>query len=110
MAKKRIYETDAVKAFAARMSGASLRKYFIARELLSTQGYLSYPQAERLDGYDNLFAIRIVTRGNERFFYCYDAGDMIAIIHAFEKRTEKTPLAEIRQALKIRKTMFGGVA
>ena len=35
MAGKRIYETDAVKAFAAQMSSASLRKYLLAKRALA---------------------------------------------------------------------------
>ena len=110
MAGKRIYETEAVKAFAAQMSSVSLHKYQVARELLGSQGYLQYPQAERFDEYDNLFAIRIITRGNERFFYCYDCGDLVVILHAFEKKTEKTPPSEIRKALKIKRELLGGTA
>lgn len=107
MAEKRIYETDAVKAFAAGMSAASKRKYDNALSVLRQVGYLRYPEAEKFDDYDNLFAIRIITRGNERFFYCYDDGDMVAVLHAFAKKTDKTPLSEIRHALRIRKELLG---
>ena len=107
MAGKRIYETDAVKDFAAGMSAASKRKYDHALAALRQVGYLRYPEAEKFDDYDNLFAIRIITSGNERFFYCYDDGEMVAVLHSFAKKTEKTPRSEIRHALRIRKELFG---
>ena len=109
LVKKRIYETEAVKAFASRMSPLSRRKYLLAKSALAMYGRLGYPEGEKFGQYDNLFAIRILSGGNERFFYCYDTGDVVAVLHAFTKRTKKTPLAEINQALKIRSELFGGV-
>lgn len=108
MAGKRIYETDAVKAFAAQMSAASVRKYLHVKNALAARGWIGYPEGEKFSQHDNLFAIRILTGGNERFFYCYDSGDVIAILHAFAKRTKKTPLSEIGRALKIKRELFGG--
>ncbi len=108
MSKKQIYETEAVKKFAKGMSPLSQRKYLLAKGILADRGYLVYPQGERFDQYENLFSIRIVTKGNERFFYCYDDGDVVVILHAFAKTTAKTPLSEIRKALKIKKDLFGG--
>ena len=107
MAGKQIYETDAVKAFYEKMSAASRRKYDHALVVIRQFGYLRAPEAEKLDGYDNLFAIRIMTPGNERFFYCYDDGTMVVVLHAFSKKTAKTPLSEIRLALKVRKELLG---
>ena len=42
----------------------------LAREvaLLEVQGFLRAPMAEKVS--ENLFAMRIMTAGNERFFYC----------------------------------------
>ena len=107
MAGKQIYETDAVKSFYGRMSAASRRKYDHALVAIRQFGYLRAPEAEKLEGYDNLFAIRIMTPGNERFFYCYDDGTMVVVLHAFSKRTMKTPTSEIRFALKVRKELLG---
>lgn len=110
MAGKRIYETDAVKAFAAQMSSASLRKYLHAKGAIAERGWIGYPEGEKFNEYDNLFAIRILTGGNERFFYCYDTGDLVVILHAFEKKTRKTPHSEIKRALAIKRELLGGAA
>lgn len=107
MNRKRIYETDAVKAFYAAMSAASKRKYDHALAVLRESGRLRYPEAEKFAEQDNLFAIRIISQGNERFFYCYDDGETVAVVHAFAKRTAKTPPLEIRHALMVRKTLLG---
>lgn len=107
---KRIYQTEAVQAFADAMSDASRRKYNAALYLLAEDGVLTYPRAEKVEGHRNLFEIRILTKDNERFFYCYDAGTTIYVVHAFEKRTRKTPQREIAKALEIKKSLLGGVS
>ena len=108
MAKKNIYETDAVKAFVNGMSAVSQRKYRLARQLLAEVGYLRYPAAEKIEGYDNLFAIRIITPGNERLFYCYEVGDLVIVLHGYAKRTKRIPPAELQTALKVMTELLGG--
>ena len=105
---KRIYQTEAVQAFAASMSPLSRRKYLRALHTLGLFGYLRMPEAEKVEGQDNLFEIRIITDGNERFFYCYDAGTTVYVVHAFAKRTRKTPPREIATAIAIRNELLGG--
>ena len=56
---------------------------------------------------DNLFAIRVMTRGNERFFYCYEEEDAIYVLHGYGKKTMRIPQKELNMALAIRKTYFG---
>ena len=104
--KKRLYETDAVKEFAAGMSKDSQDDYNIAKGLLRKHGRLQYPEGKKLSGYKNLFEIRILRDGNERFFYAYDDGDTVVIAHAFAKDTQKTPKTEIKKALKIIKKLI----
>lgn len=106
--RKNIYQTEAVMAFADAMSAPSRRKYYAALSLLEEDGVLGYPRAEKVAGHRNLFEIRIITPGNERFFYCYDAGTTIYVVHAFEKRTRKTPSREIAKAIAIRNNLIGG--
>lgn len=59
------------------MSVASQKQYYAALDVLEGNGRLSAPRAEKVDGVDNMFAIRILTRGNERFFYCYEDEDSV---------------------------------
>ena len=41
------------------------RKYLRALHTLGLFGYLRMPEAEKVEGQDNLFEIRIITDGNE---------------------------------------------
>ena len=106
--KKNIYETKEVKAFANGMSAVSRRKYDIALQTLRDVGFLRYPMGEKVEGHDDIFAIRIVSGGNERFFYCYDDGDVVVVLHGYSKTTRKIPVREIEKALCIRDRLFGG--
>lgn len=108
MSKKRIYETEEVKTFYAKMSLASQRKYDVALQTLREDGRLRYPFGEKISGYDNLFAIRIITSGNERMFYCYALEDVVLVLHAYHKKTKKLPPAELHKALVVRDELLGG--
>ena len=108
MARKEIYETDEVKAFAAGMSPVSKRKYALAKQKLAIDGFLRYPLAEKVIGYDNLFAIRILSNGNERMFYFYAIEDIVAIVHAYRKRTGRIPASELEKALAVKTKLTGG--
>ena len=108
--KKQIFETDEVKAFVANMSPLSRRKYMQARQVLSDVGYLRYPVGEKVEGLEDIFVIRILTKGNERFFYCYDDGDFVAVLHGYAKTTKRIPKSELTQALRVKDQLFGGVA
>ena len=108
--RKTVIETPAVREFASRMSPLSQRKYDRALFGLREFGYLRMPEAEKVNGYENLFAIRVMTDGNERFFYAYDTGVNAYILHAYEKRSERIPIAEINHALQIKNELLGGVS
>lgn len=65
--EKKVIQLPDVIAFARGMSVASQKQYYAALDVLEGNGRLSAPRAEKVDGVDNVFAIRILTRGNERF-------------------------------------------
>lgn len=108
MAGKRIYETEAVKAFAAGMAAVARRKYDAALQVLRTVGFLRAPFAEKVEGHAGLFAIRIVADGNARFFYCYADGDLVLVLHGYEKRSARIPPDEIARALAVRDRLTKG--
>lgn len=41
-----------------------------------------------------------------RVFFCIDAGEMV-LLHGFEKKTQKTPAAELEKARKRMKEVLG---
>ena len=105
--QKKVIQLPDVIAFAGRMSAASQRQYYAALDVLEAEGRLKMPRGEKIDGQDNMFAIRVLTRGNERFFYCYEEENEIYVLHGYVKKTAKIPLRELKKALERRKAYFG---
>ena len=105
--QKKVIQLPDVIAFANQMSVASQRQYYAALDVLESEGRLKMPRGEKVDGQDNMFAIRVLTRGNERFFYCYEDADAIYVLHGYAKKTPKIPLRELKRALAIRKAYLG---
>ena len=103
--KKRTVLTKQAQEFAETMNNAAKMQFVLIRRKLEEDGRLVSPYGEKVEGRDDLFAIRIRHGQNVRFFYCYAVGDVVWVLSGFEKKTEKTPPAEIRKALKIKKEL-----
>ena len=103
--KKRTVLTKQAQEFAETMSDAAKMQFVLIRRKLEEDGRLVSPYGEKVEGHDELFAIRIRHGQNARFFYCYAVGDLVWVLSGFEKKTEKTPPAEIRTALKVKKEL-----
>lgn len=56
---------------------------------------------------DGLFELRIRgTEGSGRALYCYMSGNRVIILHAFIKKTEKTPEKDLQIARKRKKEVL----
>jgi len=68
---------------------------------------IPYKYFKHISGTKGLFEIRCVWLENAiRLFCFFDEGKIVIIVHAFKKKTQKTPLKEIRQALKIKNDYY----
>lgn len=76
---------------------------------LETEGALTYPYGEKLEGED-LFAIRIIQAANIRVFYVYGIADIVFGIHAYVKKTQDIPEKEKKQARKVLRQLIQGGA
>jgi len=57
--------------------------------------------------HNNLSYLRIKQGSNiYRIFFCYDDGKVVVLMNGFQKKTQKLPVSEINQALKIKKEYF----
>ncbi len=78
-----------------------VRRTFAVLEL---EGRLLAPMAEKVEGHLNLYEVRVRDgQGQYRVFYAYAAGNIVWALSGFQKKTPKTPVAEIRKALRIKK-------
>jgi phage-related protein len=62
---------------------------------------------KHLEGTAGLYEIRVQAGSNiYRIFCFFDEGDLVVLGNGFQKKTQKTPKNELRQALKIMKDYF----
>ena len=97
--KKTYLALQKVREFIAEQSEESQIEYLNLVERLEQDGYLIQPFAKKLD--TDLFEIRIRKNKQIRVFYFYHEKDYIFGVHAFLKKTQKTPKQEIKQAKAI---------
>jgi phage-related protein len=62
---------------------------------------------QHLDGTNGLYEIRVEFQSNiYRIFCCMDEGNLVVLFNGFQKKSQKTPAAEIDRAVKIMKDYF----
>ncbi len=76
----------------------SFEGYF---DILADEGRLEYPDAKKIK--KNLFEIRIKSEGEYRGLYAYIGKQFIVILHAFRKKTQKTPMKSLKVAERRRR-------
>lgn len=100
--KKKILLTVQANEFIYAQPLPVIGEFLATLKELEAQGNLGLPRAKKVG--DNLFEIRIkVDRNQYRTLYCYAVGNLIYILNGFIKKTQKTPLREIRKARQIMK-------
>ena len=97
--KKTYLALQKVRDFIDEQSEVSRIEYLNLVDRLEDEGYLIEPFAKKLD--TDLFEIRIRKGKQIRVFYFDHENDYIFGVHAFVKKTQKTPKQEIKQAQKI---------
>ncbi len=76
---------------------SSVKAKFVAYfDILVRDGRLVEPYGKRLN--KDLFEIRVKYRGQYRALYAYVQKDSILILFVFQKKSQKTPLKEIKTA------------
>lgn len=56
---------------------------------------------------EGLYELRVSWNGNiYRLFFIFDEGQIVVLFNGFQKKTQKTPAAEINKALKIKEEYY----
>ncbi len=56
---------------------------------------------------DGLFELRVTFEGNiYRVFFIFDEGNIVVLFNGFQKKSQKTPLKEIKKALSIKNEYY----
>lgn len=107
--KKFFVMLQGVKAFMREQPGEVKQELNGIVWRLETEGALSMPYGEKLEGED-LFAIRVIQAANIRIFYAYGIRDFVFGLHGYVKKTQDIPEKEKKQARKVlKKLMEGGL-
>ena len=76
-------------------------------ELVKTVDHIPQKYFQHLENTDGIFEIRIEFKSNiYRIFCFFDEGNLIILINAFQKKTQKTPHSEIELAKRLKKQYF----
>ena len=95
MKKEVFYDKSALKEL--RAFKEEVQEEFVAYiKTLRQEGKLEFPEARKVA--KNLFEIRVMHEGSYRGFYAYAMKDSIVLLHFFQKKTQKTPLKNLKVA------------
>ena len=100
--KKHVVLTAQANEFIFAQPIAVVQKFLELIKGLENLGQLTPPDAKKVD--KDLFEMRVRDSSRQyRGFYCYAIGNLIYVLSGFVKKTQKTPLQEIRKAHRIMK-------
>jgi len=95
MRKEVFYDRNALKELQG-FSVAVQKEFQAYIALLASEGKLGFPEARKVT--KELFEIRVTQDGAHRGFYAYLKGRYVVILHFFQKKTQRTPLSNIKLA------------
>ena len=73
-------------------------------KLIETQRMIPKKFFRIIEGSDGIYEIRVEIESNiYRIFCCLDSGAVVVLFHGFQKKTQKTPVREIKRAEAIKK-------
>lgn len=92
------YYSDAVQADIRELPETLIARFFALTDRIIHNGAnLGEPHTQAMG--DGLFELRLKgPEGIARVFYCILVGKRIVMLHSFVKKTQKTPLRELRTA------------
>jgi len=102
MGKRVVRTEEAIEAIAL-MSADEEAEFLRLSYILQETGRIEFPYGEKIEGEENLFAMRIRKGGNFREFYAYDDGACIWLLNGYEKKTERIPLRELKRARNLKR-------
>lgn len=105
MKRKIIAYGNYYKEFMESLNDKERLKVHYALSLLQTEDRLPVKFIKIIR--DGLYELRISWNGNiYRLFFIFDNGQIVVLFNGFQKKTQKTPAAEIAKALKIKEEYY----
>ncbi len=90
---------DVIAIYILAQSPRSQAKCWAVIHALELYGLDVHPKfSKKLAGYKNLWELRIATETQHRILFTITINNVAVLLHAFNKKTQKTPLKEIELA------------
>lgn len=81
------------------------KKVFYVLDMLKSGNRIATKFVKHLQ--DGVYELRAEANGNIfRVFFIFDEGNVVILFNGFQKKTQKTPQKEIKQALKLKKEYY----
>lgn len=109
MDKKRelFFHKDYFREFYDSLTWKVQRKILWTLEIVETPVRIPEIYFKRLENTNSLYEIRVQVSSNiYRIFCFFDKNDLVVVGHGFQKKTQKTPPAELDRAEKIKKQYY----
>jgi phage-related protein len=97
--KKSYAAVKKVREFIEKQPAEVQAEYLKIIEFLEIDGRLIEPFGKKID--KDLFEIRVRRGKQVRVLYFYFSDDLVIGVHGFVKKSQKTPLNEIKQARRV---------
>lgn len=96
MKKEIIYDKNARKEL-DNFSQFVREDFFASLDALEQKGKLEFPETRKIT--NDIFEIRVSREGVYRGFYAYIKHPDIVVLHFFQKKSQKTPIKNIKTAI-----------
>ena len=107
MSRQIIFHGDYFTDFYKELDIKVKQKVQYILELIKQVDWVPEKFLSPMTGYDGLYEIRIDYNSNIfRVFCCFDEGKLVVLFNGFQKKTQKTPINEIENAMRIKKEYF----
>ena len=105
--RKIIFHGKYFAEFYVRQTTVVQTKIEFVLKIIRTVDKIPRKYFDHLTGTKGLFEIRVESESNIfRIFCCFDAGNLVILFNAFQKKSQRTPAEEIKLAEKLQKDYF----
>ncbi len=100
-----LYYKDYFIKFFMNLDVGARRKVAYVLDMLKTQERVSRNFVKFIR--EDIYELRASYDGNTyRAFFIFDEGNIVMLFNGFQKKTQKTPESEIKQAIKLKKEYY----
>ena len=81
------------------------QKIYYSLDILKTQKRVSRKFVEHIR--EGVYELKAEYEGNiYRVFFCFDKGNIVILFNGFQKKTQKAPESEVKEAIKLKNEYY----